>query len=104
MIVDAIAVVLLLLPPLDWAVALLLVNISRSYPSVVTLRERALAAVVCAVVATSAGILAWVRLGALTLPSGSIILILAFALVLSSVPSLYWGYMLVSGRFNGGHQ
>lgn len=101
MILDAIAVLLLLLPPIDWAVALLLVNVSHSHPNVVTLRERALAAVICAVAATAAGLLAWVRLGAFALPTGGALALIAFVLILSSVPSLYWGWLLVSGRFNG---
>jgi hypothetical protein len=100
-IVDVLAVVLLVLPPIDWLVAVRLVTISREHPDILTLRERSWAAVICAIVATTAGVLAWARLGIIQLPSGSAVILIALGLVLASVPSLYWGWLLVTGRFRG---
>lgn len=97
--IDALAVILLLLLPVDWVVAVLLVTISHQNPSILTLKERAFAAVVCAVVATIAAALAMARLGQLVLPNGMALVFLAIGFVLVSIPSLYWGALLLTGRF-----
>lgn len=49
--------------------------------------------------ATIAGILGWVRLGALQIPNGAALFLIALGLILVSIPSLYWLYLLLSGRW-----
>lgn len=99
MILDAIAVILLILPPLDWLAAVVLTQVSRQHPDILALRERAVTAVILAIVATLAGLLAWARLGILPLSGGMALLVVAVGLILASVPSLYWLALLATGRF-----
>ena len=99
---DALVVLLVILPPIDWLVAVLIGHASRRHPHVLVLRERAVAAVVAAVVATIAGALAWARLGFLSVNGDDALAMLAFGLVLASVPSLYWLLLLITGRFHVG--
>ena len=97
--IDALAWLLLVLPAVDWTVAVYLTVLSRRRPDILTLRERAFAAAVCAVVASIAGMLSLVRLGLLHLDNGQAIGFLALALVISSVPNLAWLVLLLTGRF-----
>ena len=104
MIVDALAVLLILLIPFNWFVALLLAYISRKYPHILSLKERAVAAVICAIVATLAGVLAWSRLGVIDVSGSLALVLIATGLILVSVPQLYWLFLLVTGRWRvGGH-
>ena len=105
MVVDALALLLILLVPLDWFVAGLLVYVAKMHPSLLALRERAVASVICAIVATIAGVLGWARLGVVNIPSGSGLVLIAVGLVLVSLPSLYWLFLLATGRWRlGGHE
>ena len=105
MVVDALALLLILLVPFDWLVAGLLLYIARLHPSLLALRERAVASVVCAIAATIAGVLGWARLGVVTIPSGAGIYLITAVLILVSLPSLYWLFLLATGRWRlGGHE
>ena len=99
---DFLVVLLVVLPPLDWAVALILTGVSRRHPEILTLRERAIAAVVCATAASIAGVLAWSRLGFWEISGRDALLLIAFALTLVSLPALYWLALLVTGHFRIG--
>jgi hypothetical protein len=96
---DALVWLLVILPPVDWLAALILSSLSHHHPGVLTLRERAIAALVYALVATVAGLLGWAYFGFVDLPDGSVVPILAAVLVLASLPSVYWLLLLVTGRF-----
>ena len=93
------AVLLILLVPFDWFVALLLLYVSKQYPSILSLRERAVAALICAIVATLAGILGWARLGVFDIPNGLALGFIAIGLILVSIPALYWSFLLVRGKW-----
>jgi hypothetical protein len=99
---DALVVLLVILPPIDWLVAIIIGHASRRHPHILVLRERAIAAVVAAIVASIAGLLAWSRLGFFDVTGDTALTMLAFGLVLASVPSLYWLSLLITGRFHIG--
>ncbi len=96
---DMLVWVLVILPPVDWVAALILGNLALRYPHVLTLRERAMASAVVAVVATIAGILAWSRLGIVAVSDDTAILLAAVALSVASLPSVIWLALLAAGRF-----
>lgn len=96
---DALVWLLVLLPPVDWLAALILGNLALRYPHILTLRERAIASAIVAVVATGAGVLAWAKLGLIVVPGNAAIFILALILTLVSLPSVIWLGMLATGRF-----
>jgi hypothetical protein len=101
---DVLIDLLLVLPVVDWVAAVILVGVSIRNPAILTLRERALDAVIVACVATIVGLLALVRYGWLFIANDVAILLLAGALVLSSVPSVFWLFLLGTGRFRIGRR
>lgn len=96
---DALAALLLVLPLFDWTVAAILVWLAVHNPQILTLRERAFAAVMLAFVATVAAVLAFVRFGVFELSNGAALTLIALALVAVSVPAMVWLFLLVTGRF-----
>ena len=96
---DLLVVLLVVLPPIDWVVALILTNVSHRHPNILTLRERAIAAIVCAIVASIAGALAWARLGLWAITGEDALTLIAVSLVLVSVPNVYWLALLLARRF-----
>jgi hypothetical protein len=98
-VTDALAALLLVLPLFDWTVAAILAWLAVHNPTILTLRERAFAAVMLAFVATVAAVLAFVRFGVLTMPNGVALTLIALALVAVSVPAMVWLFLLVTGRF-----
>jgi hypothetical protein len=96
---DLLIIALVLLPPFDWAVALILGWLTVRYPDILTLKERAITAWIIAIVSTVAALLAWARLGNVTIANDAAILLLAIALILVSVPSVFWLMLLLTGRF-----
>lgn len=102
MIVDALAVLLIVLIPFNWFVAIVLMYTSHQYPQILSLKERSYAAVICAIVATIAGALAWARLGVLDISGSAALAMIALGLILVSVPQLYWLWLLVTGRWKVG--
>lgn len=97
--IDVLVWIIVLLPPFDWLVALILTGLSRSHPEILVLRERAFGSVMTAIVASGAGVLGWAFFGFIKLPPGSGVVILAMILILASVPSLYWLLLLLLGRW-----
>ncbi len=93
---------LIVLPVFDWLVAGILTYLSSKNPDILTLNERAVAAVMLAFVASIAAVLAFVRFGVLELPNGTALLLIAIALVVVSVPAMVWLFLLVTGRFRIG--
>lgn len=96
---DVLAVVLIVLPPVDWLVAMILGRLTMQHPEIVFLRDRAVTAVILAAAASAAGIIAWARLGLFELPDGAGLVILAFICIAVSLPALYWLALVVLGRF-----
>lgn len=93
-------VLLVILPPIDWVVAILLLTLWRmARPASVALRERAVAAAILSLIASIAGVLAWSEIANVDIDGQAAILGLAAALVLVSLPNLYWLGLLVTGRF-----
>jgi len=101
-VIDVFVLLLVILPPLDWAAAMILGVLALRNPHVITLRERAFAAGVLAVAASAAGILAWARMGLVDIERDVATLILALILVAISAPALYWLALLLSGGFRDG--
>jgi hypothetical protein len=101
---DVLIRLLLVLPFVDWIAAVILVTVSARNPSILTLRERAIDSLIVAVVATIAGVLALVRYGWVFVDNDMAILLLAGILVLSSMPSVFWLFLLVTGRFGIGRR
>lgn len=99
---DFLVVLLVILPPIDWLAVVFLGHASRRHPQILVLKERTVASVVTAIVASIAGLLAWARLGFLSIRGEDALFILAATLVLASVPSLYWLTLLATGRFHVG--
>lgn len=98
-LIDVLVLVIVFLPPIDWAAALILSFLSREHPDILVLRERAIAALVVAIAASVAGVLGWAFFGIVELPAGSSLYVLAIILILISVPSLVWLLMLAAGRW-----
>jgi ABC-type uncharacterized transport system permease subunit len=98
-VTDVLVALLLVLPPFDIVVALRLWQLSRRNPGIVSLRERAVNAAALALAASCGGILAWSRVGVLRIGPDASLTLLALALVVVSVPALYWLGLLLSGRF-----
>lgn len=96
---DVLVILLLILPPFDIVVALRLFQLSRRNPDVVSLRERAVNAAALALAASAGSVLAWSRVGVFSLGQDMVLTLLSLALVVVSVPALYWLVLLVSGRF-----
>jgi hypothetical protein len=96
---DALVILLILLPPVDWLAAIVLGRLAMRYPHVLTLRERAVAAAAIAFVASIAGLLAWSRIGFLSLSGNDALFLLALALTIVSLPSVVWLALLATGRF-----
>ena len=94
---------LILIPPIDWIVATILTWLSIRYPGILTLRERAITAWILAFVATVAGFLGLVRIGAFAITNDLAIALLAGSLLLVSLPAIYWLLLLALGRFRMPH-
>lgn len=99
---DILVILLVVLPPLDWAAAMILGVLAIRHPHVVTLRERAVAAGVLAVAASAAGVLAWARLGLVDIERDVATVIISLVLVAISAPAIYWLALLLSGGFRDG--
>lgn len=96
--IEALAVLLIVLPPADWAAASILGYLSIRHPDIVVLRERAVTALVLATCATLAGILGWIALG--VLPGEEVAVgLLAVILIGLSIPALNWLWLAFSGAF-----
>lgn len=98
---DALAVLLVLLPAVDWMTALILISAARRHPGITALTERAHTALLLALSATLAGVLGLVRLGEVVLSNDLAIVLLGLSLVLVSLPALYWLVLYLTGRFGG---
>jgi len=99
LVTDILIACLIVLPAFDWLAAFILLHVSHRYPDVLTLRERAVAAFMLATVGSIAGILALVRFGVFEVTNTAMLTLLAIALVLASLPNLFWVLLLVTGRF-----
>lgn len=89
---------LLLLVPIFPLLALVILAGHWSVPSP-SLHERTLLAGRDWVVASIAGVLALARLGWITLPPGTPLLLIAVAMLLVSIPSAYWLLLYWRGAF-----
>lgn len=90
-----VAVALLLIPPVNWTVAAILIWTSRQAPGIRSLKERADDAVTLGLISSSAAVAGGIalvnilgfKLTGLGRPS---LVLLAFALILVSVPAIDW--------------
>lgn len=96
---DALVWLVIILPIFDWIVAVVLGVTAYRFPTILTLRERFVTAVMLAIVASIAAMLGFVRFGTFELGNGQAILLLCLALILASVPAVIWLFLLVTGRF-----
>lgn len=96
---DALVVVIIVLPILDWVVATILVLAAFHTPRSTALTERAVSAVVLAGAATLAAGLGWLRLTETRVPSEVALYILAAILLGVSIPAAVWLYKFVRGDF-----
>ena len=96
---DALVWLLIVLPAFDWIVTGLLGWVSYRYPTILTLRERFVTALMLAVIATLAAVLGLVRFGVFVLANGEAISLLIFAMFLASVPAMVWLFLLLTGQF-----
>ena len=96
---DVLVWLLIILPPVDWLAAAVIGSVSRKHPHILSLRERAGVAIAIAVAASLGGVGAWVYLEFIDLPTDALILVIALALAIVSLPSVVWMVMLLTGRF-----
>lgn len=96
---DAIIVVVMLLPVVDWIVAAILVVAAWPKPRSTALTERAVSAVVLATAASMAAGLAYVRLNEIRIPNDLALVILASVMVGVSIPAIVWLFRFVRGDF-----
>lgn len=97
-LVDWLVVLLVVVPAFPGLAAIILVRHWHGTDSP-SLHERTLLAVRDWAVASIAAILALARMGFLSLPDGVPILMLAIAMLLVSLPSLYWLSLYWRGKF-----
>lgn len=90
---------LVLAPLFDWTVAVFLGVAMYRRPDLLTLRERFVAAIVLAVIASIAAFLVGVRREIVVVDNGAAIILLYVAMLLASVPSAVFLFLVVSGRF-----
>jgi len=91
LITFVLAIILLVLPAVDWGVSYILYRASRKLKhSNLALKERGQMAGVLATASTLNAILALIRLGSLHIEPIYPILILGASLILGSVPNIYW--------------
>lgn len=91
--VNLISIVLVILPPINWTVASILIWTSRQAPEIESLRERADDAVTLALVSTAfagAGLVAVARIFGVIVPGRPALVLLAFAGLIATVPAVAW--------------
>lgn len=89
---------LIALAACDWlATAVIYIAARRLQEPALT--ERATTSVILSIVGSIAAILGAVRLGYITLPNGTAVGLLAFALILVSAPQFIWLGGLILGKF-----
>jgi hypothetical protein len=101
-VIHLLAVLLLVMVPLNLGAAVLLRRYHRRYPDVRALRERADMAAVLAVVSLLWGALGLAALEVYVLDRAFVLGVLAALSVLASVPNLLWLWLLLTGRFTDG--
>lgn len=97
--VDLLAIVVLVLVPLNWAVAAQLIRLNHRAVNAPTLRSRMLMQVVLAVGATVAGFFGAIRLLHLTIWPQVTTVLLAFVLIVLSIPAINWAATYLTGGF-----
>lgn len=97
--IDAIAVLVLLLVPVNLGVATFMVLLTHRHPELSTLRSRTFVQVVCAIGSTIGGLLAIFDLGRISEPPGVFVLLLTSMILLFSLPGLHWTYVFARDGF-----
>jgi hypothetical protein len=97
-IIDVLAWLLLIAPTVNWVTSALLGIRSHRYPTIRTLRERAVTAVILSTVATAIAVLASNRLHFTVITNDVALVVLALALLAVSLPNLYWLALFATGR------
>ena len=88
--------VAVVLVPINWAISVELLRLSRKYPDVVTLRERSFTAIVIAVTVTALVVLAILTSTTIVDPPTAVGLRRLFLIVLSA-PAVYWFWLYRRG-------
>lgn len=96
--VHALSVLLVALVPFGWTVAVVLSRLSDTHPDVPTLRSRAIAQIILAIMSTIGGVFAASYLSGFAL-GGVFIPLLATLTVLPSVPGAWWTYEYLTDGF-----
>ena len=96
---DALAAILLLLVPFNWAVSVFLLVLNHRAPNLPTLKSRAFSQVILAVGATIAGFFGAIRLLNLTIWPNVTTVLLAVALLVLSLPAINWAVIYLSDGF-----
>ena len=99
---DLVAVLLVILVPVNLAVAWKLRSLQRAHPDIRSLRERADSAKASALAAALAGFLGLVALRIIPADRTTMVVALAALAFLVSAPNLIWGVLLLTGRFRDG--
>lgn len=108
LLLEVVAVVLIVLPIFNLLAVVILVYAARQAPEVRSLSSRADDAIALALASIAVAILVWVALLGLNVPGAIRATILAFALVVISIPAVDWlrvwadvWWPLVRDRFRG---
>jgi uncharacterized membrane protein len=96
-----VAIILLLLPIVDWTATYILHKASKQ-ASIrnIALKERSRMAMVLATATTLNGFIALNRLTPLNINNLLIIVVLSISLILVSVPNLYWLWLYYQSKFH----
>ena len=97
--IDVLAVIIILLVPFNWGVAVFMWRLLRRNPDLTTLRSRAFTQVVLSVCASIGGVLALNHFLVVRLPQDLWTLALAALVTLPSLPGMYWLYEYLRGSF-----
>lgn len=98
---DFVALVLVLLPFVDWTAVYLLWRAIKGAGNKagIALKERFTVALMLAIVVSLNAIIGWAVLADVTLPPGVGLTILATSLIMVSAPNLYWLYLYSWDKF-----
>lgn len=99
MVIDAVALVLFLMPVPGWGATLILLAAATRKPRIAALTERAIAAVVLSGAASLVAFLGSARLAHRPVDPDEAVVILAVVCLAISVPSLIWLVRFLRGDF-----
>ncbi len=99
MILDALAIIVILLVPFNIGVTVFLFNLLRHHPSLTTLRSRTYTQFVLLLCSLIGGLFGIVRLIGIHLDPTAVTLLLVGLILLPSLPGAYWTYTYLHDDF-----